>query len=356
MARPDVRQAAAALFYAVTSISIIIFNKAVVSIFKFDGLGILVLSQMLFTATFCYGIKLLGFVDYPAFNVTTAQRLAPMAVLFAAKAGTDLAALRLTNIAMYSVLKRLVTPVMLCADYFLRNKVAPVSVRRAVYIIVAGTVMAGASDLSFDLLGYLWAMISCVVTAGHTVYIAKSAVEAQLNSFGLLFYCSILSIPFLLLFTIANGELEQFMNFPELHNPAFQIAFGSSIVLGFLIHYAIYICTTVNSPLTTSIMGQVKAIVQIGSGFILFDHAPITPFNVIGMAMSTLGSCYYAYLKIKDGSKAKPPSSLTSSNPLPLNGSASNDKGLVIVTNGSSHVMTNGVHNGDSDPSSKQTV
>eukprot|EP00741_Cyanophora_paradoxa_P023848 tig00021680_g23035.t1 len=295
----DMRGLSAAFFYAVVSLAIIFFNKAVLSIYKYDGVGTLMLAQMITTVGIAMLMRRLKLksADFPDFNMKTARELFPMAILFCAKAGTDLLALKLVNIAMYSVLKRMVTPMLIVADYWIRGKLAPVKIRRSVYICVAGTILAGCTDIHFDVVGYLYALLSCVVTAAHSVYIAKSATESQIGSFGLLYYCSVISIPFLLICTALNGELAEFAHFPYLTTPGFQVCFAGSVFLGFAIHFAIYLCTTVNSPLTTSIMGQVKAVIQIACGFLFFDRMQAKTLNIAGMVLSTAGALYYSYLK-----------------------------------------------------------
>lgn len=92
-------------------------------------------------------------------------------------------------------------------EKILLGKDASPKIKQAVTIIIIGALIAGASDLTFDIAGYLFALASCVSQAAYLIYVAKSGAERNLNSFGLLFYNSVLSLPFLLVIITLNGEL-----------------------------------------------------------------------------------------------------------------------------------------------------
>lgn len=67
----------------------------------------------------------------------------------------------------------------------------------------------------------------------------------------------------------------------------------------FLLNYLIFLCSTVNSPLTTSITGQLKNILQTLVGLFLFgDVIPTMAFGV-GLGISTVASIFYGHVKAR---------------------------------------------------------
>jgi solute carrier family 35 protein len=70
-----------------------------------------------------------------------------------------------------------------------------------------------------------------------------------------------------------------------------------SSVHAFLLNWLIFLCSTINSPLTTSITGQIKNIATTLLGFILFGGISIGYDGIIGLILSSVASVWYAYIK-----------------------------------------------------------
>ena len=70
-----------------------------------------------------------------------------------------------------------------------------------------------------------------------------------------------------------------------------------SAVQAFLLNYFIFLCSTVNSPLTTSVTGQLKAIVSTIIGLFIFNDVIITTLLIVGLVISSVGSVYYGFVK-----------------------------------------------------------
>lgn len=61
-----------------------------------------------------------------------------------------------------------------------------------------------------------------------------------------------------------------------------------------------------NSPVTTSVTGQLSKIVTIAAGFVLFTETHPSFNNVIGVLFGLAGGVYYAYLKMSSNAASKP--------------------------------------------------
>lgn len=75
---------------------------------------------------------------------------------------------------------------------------------------------------------------------------------------GVLFLNSVASLPFLVLLSIVTGEIRTITSYEYLYSFHFQVAFFGAAILAFALNYFIFWCTAANSPLTTSVTGQVK--------------------------------------------------------------------------------------------------
>jgi len=83
--------------------------------------------------------------------------------------------------------------------------------------------LTGYGDLDYQPAGYILVFINNMCTALYLVFVKRYCHVDGLGAFGLLFYNCILSVPVLALFCVCSGELKQFMLFPHLTTPMFQV-------------------------------------------------------------------------------------------------------------------------------------
>jgi solute carrier family 35 protein len=117
----------------------------------------------------------------------------------------------------------------------------------------------------------------------------------------MLLYNSLLSSPILLLFTAATGELgHAAMVLPArmATEPRFAAVFCATLLLGCLLNFAIFLCTRVNSALTTTIVGVLKGVALSILGFVLLGGVEkTTTAHLAGIALNTIGGVWYAQLE-----------------------------------------------------------
>jgi len=171
-------------------------------------------------------------------------------------------------------------------------------------MMAIGALIGGWSDLKFDLIGYGLTFLVNMITAASLVLIPRTGKDANLGSFGLMLYQVTLSFPMVLFLFIVSGEYQQVEVYTHLYDARFQIAFFVSCVQIFLLNYSIFWCTQLNSPLTTTVTGQLKNVLQILGGFLLFD-VPVVPMNVFGISVGISGSFLYTFAKYHENGGRK---------------------------------------------------
>ena len=137
----------------------------------------------------------------------------------------------------------------------------------------------------------------------------------------MMLYNNVLSIPIVIVIVVVF-ELRQVLEYPYLFDIGFlvrlscylishyQFAYMGSAVQAFLLNYFIFLCSTINSPLTTSVTGanflkfdliaagQIKAIAGTFFGLVILNSdVTITALLMIGLTVSSVGSLYYGYVK-----------------------------------------------------------
>lgn len=127
----------------VISISITVFNKAVLTHYGFNNANTLALGQAVFSLLFLYILKSTGHIDYPSFSLEVAFKAKWLMISFVAMVVTGLASLAFVNIAMYSVLRRLTTCITLAGEVYLLQRVVPADEQYSVVLMVLGALLAG---------------------------------------------------------------------------------------------------------------------------------------------------------------------------------------------------------------------
>lgn len=289
----------AALFYGSMSVASVFLNKAIFQVWRYRYPASLVTGQTLFTVLAIFLLSNLGVIKIATFNRTHFKRVFTVSAVFQLKLVLDMSALVLVNIPMYGILKSATTPFVMLLAYLLRQRVPSARIQGAVWVTTAGGLVAGYGDLYFDPLGYALALASAACTACYVVLVGKIGDDLQLDSFTLLLYNSLWSMPLSLAVTVLTGEVSGVLTFPDLFDPRFIAAFVTSCASAFVLNYATYLCTRVNDALTTSVVGRTKSVVQ-GVGGLFAFAVEVGAVNVAGLSLNSLGILWYAHEKYAD--------------------------------------------------------
>lgn len=107
-----------------------------------------------------------------------------------------------------------------------------------------------------------------------------------MTSLELLLYNSILSLPVLLVLIFVTGEV--YTSVPAIFTTAssrgsyFLFNLVISLFMGVLLNYSLFLCTLVNSALTTTVIGALKGVVATVSWCnLVIGLPPLPPFGTL---------------------------------------------------------------------------
>ncbi|XWS72805.1 hypothetical protein CRYUN_Cryun02cG0072000 [Craigia yunnanensis] len=260
----------AALSYGIASMAMVFINKAI--LMQYAHSMTLLTLQQLATALLIHFGRQMGYTKAKGVDFTTAKRLLPVSLFYNANVAFALASLKGVNIPMYIAIKRLTPLAVLIAGFFSGKGKPTTQVILSVLLTAAGVIVAAMGDFSFDLFGYSMALTSVFFQTMYLVLVEKSGAEDGLSSSN--------SFSFLVILLL-------------------------SLMMGIALNYTMFLCTIVNSALTTTIVGVLKGVGSTTLGFIVLGGVQVHALNVTGLVINTAGGLWYSYAKYQQ-KKNKP--------------------------------------------------
>ncbi|XP_042858259.1 UDP-galactose/UDP-glucose transporter 7-like [Penaeus japonicus] len=296
---------AAAVLYGCLSLSMAFVNKAVLSQYRFNYPFFLMACQMLLTMCVLEALRASGRVSLPPLTVASVKAFLLPSLCYSMHATLSLLALEGMNIPMYGALKRC-TPLvnLVLAVVYLKKPLPSPLLLTSVFVITFGCVIAGFSDPSFE--GFAYAMGSLsVVTQATYLTLVQQCGENQFSPLHILHLNSCISFTPFMLLTFALGEVDKVLDFKYLNDTRFLMVLLLLLLFGLSLNFSLFLCTMLNSALTTSIVGVIKSVLQTVIGFFVFGGIVFHPVNITGIILNTIGGFMYTYTKYKEEWKKK---------------------------------------------------
>lgn len=178
---------------------------------------------------------------------------------------------------------------------FLLKRYASFEIKCCVGAMIFGAIVAASDDLAFDLYGYTIILLNDLFTAANGIYVKKKLDSKELGTFGLMFYNCLYCLPVALFMVYQEGKYDEVAEFAGWESMTFCGLYFTSSLLGFVLTLAIFKCTQINSPLTTTVIGCLKnVLISYGGMFIGGDYI-FSLVNFLGLNISIVGSLVYSY-------------------------------------------------------------
>lgn len=158
---------------------------------------------------------------------------------------------------------------------------------------------SGYGDLSFNLLGYTCGALSNIAQSIYLLLVQR-ATDGKLSIVESLQLNCINTLPFLAIFCVLNGEAFEVTKYEFINDVSFLTVFFLAISIGCLLNYSLFLCTSLTSALTTSVVGGLKALAQTILGLFTFGGVSHNVATFLGITMSVTGGLSYIFAKYKE--------------------------------------------------------
>lgn len=302
----------AAAAYATTSTMIMVINKMLFTNFGFQSFLFVAMAQYATSLVVLLLQRSFGLVTFPSPLLHWKSQffeIFPLPLLFFANTISGLGATQRLNMPLFVLLRRFSIVMTMLLEISVLKKTFPAIVKWSVALMVLGAVIAAFNDLSIQLFGVVMILLNDAFTAFQGVMLRKKMDDKQkLGSHGLMFYSNLYSLPLVMAaIAVSHDDIEHLRNFHDWGNHRFLVCLASSALMGFVLNYAYFMCTKLNSPLTTTVIGAGKNIATSYIGMLFRDYT-YNGLGFVGINISVAGSVLYnwaEWVKMRDADRLR---------------------------------------------------
>lgn len=296
-------QILAAIFYGSSSFAIVIVIKSVLTTYKFPSFQFLGLGQIVATLVILRTCKTGGVITFPDFQWTVFRRIWPLPAIYLGNLMFGLSSTQSISLPMFTCLRRGAILLTLLGEEILLKLHSSNGVRLCVVMMIGGAILAAFDDLAFDLTAYVVVTLNNICSAGNGVYIKQKLDAADLGKYGIMYYNALFVLLPALLIAWFTGDVSMALGYPNWNDGFFAVQFLLSSVMGCVLIYSTVLCTAINSPLTTTIVGSLKNVFVTYIGLVFGGDYLFSFVNFMGLNVSVVGGILYAVVKYRERQK-----------------------------------------------------
>ncbi|XP_058782114.1 GDP-mannose transporter GONST2-like [Vicia villosa] len=290
--------------YCISSCSMIMLNKIVLSSYNFNAGISLMFYQNLISTLVVVLLALCGRVSVEKLNWRLVRVWLPVNVIFIAMLVSGMYSLKYINIAMVTILKNVTNILTAIGELYLFRKRQSSKVWTAMFVMIISAVSGGVTDLSFDAAGYAWQIMNCFLTASYSLTLRwvmdeakKSTKSGSLNEVSMVLLNNLLSLPFAIIMIFLFGEWDYVIHADVVKLPEFWIVATASGLIGLSISFTSMWFLHQTSPTTYSLVGSLNKIPISIAGILVFK-VPLSVSNLFSILFGLFAGILFARAKM----------------------------------------------------------
>lgn len=146
----------------------------------------------------------------PKFDCRIVKRWLPLVVLFLTMLVSSPCARMHVSAVTLVVLRNLSSLMVAFGDRIFIGTAMSLDVSLCMVGMLIGATLSGIADVAFTRTGYVWLFVNALSTRAYQIYIkvlVKDTHIKKLKAVGMSYYNNVISLPFLLILSLANGEV-----------------------------------------------------------------------------------------------------------------------------------------------------
>jgi solute carrier family 35 protein E3 len=237
-------------------------------------------------------LKLEQFPYKPVKSDVYWNRVLPLSVLFCVNIILGNMSLRFVPVSFMQTVKSSVPAFSVAIQVLFMDAGFDAKTYGSVFLVVIGVAASTVTELEFEMIGFLCAVVASITTAAQAILIGKLlSGENQLDSMNLVYNMSLPSFLQLLPFCLYY-EADPIWNEWELLNLSGITILMASGAIAYGLNVTSFLVVKHTSPLTYNVAGNFKIILSILFSVAIFRNK-ISPVNLIGCAIAIVGVWVY---------------------------------------------------------------
>ncbi|KAL7262784.1 hypothetical protein ACSBR1_001026 [Camellia fascicularis] len=303
--------AAAWMFNVVTSVGIIIVNKALMATYGFSFATTLTGLHFVTTTLMTTVLRWLGYIQPSHLPLPELLKF----VLFAnfSIVGMNIS-LMWNSVGFYQIAKLTMIPVSCLLEVVFDKIRYSRDTKLSIAVVLLGVAVCTVTDVSVNARGFIAALVAVWSTALQQYYVHYLQRKYALSSFNLLGHTAPVQAGTLLL---VGPFLDYWLTNKTVDTFDYNIASLVFIILSCTIavgtNLSQFICIGRFTAVSFQVLGHMKTILVLILGFIFFGKEGLNIQVVIGMVIAVVGMIWYGNASSKPGGKERRSHSMSSS-------------------------------------------
>ncbi|KAG2573198.1 UDP-rhamnose/UDP-galactose transporter 5-like isoform X1 [Panicum virgatum] len=296
-----VPDAAAWVFNVVTSVGIIMVNKALMGTHGFGFVTTLPGIHFATTALVALILKSLGYLEPSYLPLPELMKY----VIFANISVVGMnASLMWNSVGFYQISKLSMVPVLCMLEVLFDNIRYSRGTKLSIIVVLVGVAICTVTDVSLNTKGLISATVAVSSTAFQQHYIHHLQNKYSLSAFNLLGHTApaqaaslLLLGPFVDLW-LTNNRVDTYR-----YNNVVMFFIALSCVIAIGTNLSQFICIGRFTAVSFQVLGHMKTILVLTLGFILFGRESLNVHVAFGMILAIVGMIWYNHASSRPGGK-----------------------------------------------------
>ncbi|KAI3981552.1 hypothetical protein MKX01_007472 [Papaver californicum] len=295
--------AASWMFNVVTSVGIIIVNKALMATYGFSFATTLTGLHFATTTLMTFVLRWLGYIQPTHLPLSELLKF----VLFAnfSIVGMNVS-LMWNSVGFYQIAKLSMIPVSCILEVILDKIRYSRDTKLSILLVLLGVAVCTVTDVSVNTKGFVAAIVAVWSTSLQQYYVHHLQRKYQLGSFSLLGHTAPVQAASLL---VVGPFLDYWLTGKRVdhydYNVVSVLFITSSCIIAIGTNLSQFICIGRFTAVSFQVLGHMKTILVLILGFILFGKEGLNPQVVLGMIIAVLGMIWYGNASSKPGGKER---------------------------------------------------
>ncbi|XWS29096.1 hypothetical protein CRYUN_Cryun25bG0127100 [Craigia yunnanensis] len=276
----------------VSSVSIVICNKALISTLGFNFATTLTSWHLLVTFCSLHVALWMKSFEHKPFD---ARAVMGFGILNGISIGLLNLNLGFNSVGFYQMTKLAIIPcTVLLETLFFRKKFSR-NIQLSLAILLLGVGIATVTDLQLNVLGSILSLLAVFTTCVAQIMTNTIQKKFKVSSTQLLYQsCPYQAITLFIIGPFLDGLLTNQNVFAFKYTPQVLFFIVLSCLISVSVNFSTFLVIGKTSPVTYQVLGHLKTCLVLAFGYVLL-HDPFSWHNILGILIAVVGMVLYSY-------------------------------------------------------------